>query len=63
MKAGSSAGALSVREISYPPNLYQPPHAHPHASVTLVLSGSLEERAGSRSERVGVRGLIEVRRI
>ena len=58
MKAGSSAGALSVREISYPPNLYQPPHAHPHASVTLVLSGSLEERAGSRSERGLALGVV-----
>lgn len=43
--------ALSIREIAYPANLYQPRHAHSHGSVTLVLSGSLEERVGRRSER------------
>jgi AraC family transcriptional regulator len=58
MKPGSHAAALSVREISYPPNLHQPLHAHPHASVTLVLSGSLEERAGARSERGLALGVV-----
>lgn len=58
MMAGPSSPALSAREISYPPNLYQPPHSHSRASVTLVLSGSLEERAGGRSERGLALGVV-----
>lgn len=50
--------ALSVLEIAYPGNLYQPLHAHSHASVTLVLSGSLEERVGRRSERGLALGVV-----
>jgi AraC family transcriptional regulator len=42
---------LQVAEVDYPPGLQQSRHWHPAASVTLLLAGSLEERAGSRSER------------
>jgi AraC family transcriptional regulator len=49
---------FSVGEISYPANLYQPRHAHPNATVTLVLSGSLEERVGTRSERGLALGIV-----
>lgn len=43
-------GPFRVRQVAYPPGHRQPPHAHPFASVTLVLSGSLRERASRREE-------------
>ena len=42
---------LQAAEVDYLAGLYQPKHWHPAASVTLILAGSLEERAGSRTER------------
>ena len=41
----------ALAEIGYPSGL-QPPHAHAGASVTLVLRGSVRERAG-RQEEIG----------
>lgn len=39
-----------LREVTYPPSLRQERHAHSVASLTLVLAGSIRERAGSREE-------------
>lgn len=41
---------FAVAEIGYPPHRRQTPHAHPGASVTLVLRGAVRERAGTREE-------------
>lgn len=49
---------LAAAEIAYPPDLYQPVHAHPNASVTLVLSGSLEERVGRSTEQGLALGIV-----
>lgn len=49
---------LTITELDYPAGLYQPRHAHPNASVTLVLSGSLEERVGGRAERGLALGVV-----
>ena len=49
---------LQVSEVSYPPGLYQPRHAHSCATVTLILAGSLEERAAGRTERGLALGVV-----
>ncbi len=41
---------FAVAEIGYPPHRRQAPHAHPGASVTLVLRGAVRERAGALEE-------------
>ena len=57
-EAMGPAASFSVGEITYPANLYQPRHAHPNATVTLIISGSLEERVGGRSERGLALGVV-----
>lgn len=42
---------FTIREISYAPGLDQTPHDHPYTSLTLVIGGSIDERAGGREER------------
>lgn len=54
----ADAPRLAVAEIAYPAHLYQPRHAHRHASVTLVLAGSLEERVGRHTERGLALGVV-----
>lgn len=46
-------GTYRVQEVVYPPGHRQPPHAHPHASVTVVLSGGLRERAKGEEQVAG----------
>lgn len=41
---------LAVREISYPANFYQRAHSHAEIGLTLVLAGTIRERAERRSE-------------
>lgn len=52
------AAPFRVREITYPPDHAQPTHAHPLASVTLVLEGSLRERVGAEEEEAGTLGVV-----
>ena len=40
---------IELQEARYQSNETMPTHAHPEACVTLVLRGSLQERAGTRS--------------
>jgi AraC family transcriptional regulator len=49
---------LSVVRADYPPDLAQPSHAHDYASVTLILSGAVEERVGSRSACGGTLAVV-----
>jgi AraC family transcriptional regulator len=46
---GRSAGASRVRLVRYAPTEKQLLHAHPSASLTLILSGEIEERSGSKT--------------
>lgn len=46
-------GGSVVRVARYPPDTAQPRHAHPHTSVSLVVRGKLEERAGRSVEVAG----------
>lgn len=45
-----AVGPFQLREIVYAPGHRQPLHAHDGASVTLMLSGAIRERSGSREE-------------
>lgn len=47
-----------VREITYAPGHSQPCHAHPGASVALVLAGALRETAGRREETAGALSVV-----
>ncbi|MBL8516000.1 MAG: helix-turn-helix domain-containing protein [Betaproteobacteria bacterium] len=49
-----------LRVVSYDPGLTQRRHAHDYASITLILGGGLEERAG-RSTRQVARGWMCVK--
>lgn len=51
-------GSFRVREITYPPGCAQPLHAHPHASVTILLSGSVRERAGREVQEAGTLSVV-----
>lgn len=52
------AGRYRVREISYPPGYAQPAHGHSHASVTILLSGSLRERSGTEVEEASCLSVV-----
>ena len=41
---------LRFRSVHYPAGLEQPPHSHPHTSITLICRGSLEEWSGRLRE-------------
>lgn len=47
-----------IREVSYAAGLRQPEHAHPGASVTLILAGGLQETVGSREEAAGALSVV-----
>lgn len=53
VRASTTVGSFRVRKIVYPPGYRQETHTHASASVTLVLTGTLRETAGSRRETAG----------
>lgn len=58
MTAHATVGPFRVREIVYPPGYRQPVHAHPGASLTLILSGALRETAGRREETASALSVV-----
>lgn len=59
--AGVSVGAFRVREVTYPAGYRQGTHAHEQSTVTLILAGSLRERAGRQRETAGALSVVAKR--
>lgn len=58
VERSATVGPFRVREILYPPESRQPPHAHSRASVTVVLAGGVHESAGRCEETAGALSVV-----
>ena len=51
-------GGLQLRRVRYRPNARQPPHRHEDCTLSLIVSGELQETSASTCHRAGVGSVV-----